>query len=1733
MGNWQGVIGGQGVGLDGALGVGQAPVATRPGGAAVPASPPATVCRAAAAGGGGGLGRGSGAGGARRTSAGRRGAGRASGGRGARQRRARKPPRCWRRRRGRRQPGAAAAAAPRGTRGPQRRGLAARTASAQSASASGGPGGAPITSGAGGAGGGRGARGAGASTSARGVIDAGAAGERQGSRSGQALAASAFVQAKGWLESLQAVAEGEAVEKLQQSVSLFGKAVGTICDQINKKTGQRRGEVNRQKQVADQRVTKLEKQMAEFLEVSHCIRQRRCERGDVIASLQVPTQARDSPGQVGSASGAMARSQRGGSSGRRSRAYWMRSCRCWNWDWRFACLSCGHAAPPWAAEAPRGKAKPEVDKDGWVDQPRGRQAQQQARSAASRTASTKSQTSASAASGAPSNGGATAIERLRATVERLETLQAGPPDGVDCCFTDVVANQLEAKRAELAIAQKEAAEQKASAMPRSALLRKEANAIGKEEKRLRAARQALEQKQAARDLAEVQLQKAQDELAALDGEVEEASKALQVLGEAAREEAEKRRRQRAAEWAGASHVPGLLTQLDKLPEAWGSSNFEVAWAAMRSQVEAARAQLAAAAERGQAERHGSARGEWPQVSQACKRELVAEAADLADGGVRPIVNSPPPMRIWGSPRQPTSALWEAERDHRLLGGKMARKCYKAGWRRSARAAVAACVRERRCASASLCLDITRLYENQRHASLWQWGVEHGFDLRARRGMHVLYQAGAGERRAGISSVRPCKPGTSSWAPPLRGVKCMRTVCGALEPCAVSAGCPRSWHPRGPQGAPPPSAPWRGRSPHQAAKDSEGLTAWRLATFAGPVAEEVNIDGSSIVTCLRSGRSCATAPSRATVHLWGRILEYLEPGTFEDEKVPAHGSRQAVPDGPLAEAHRRALEHADRLAKVGAQMQAVDRQTGGEHHTRAETVLELRRWILRAAIFWHIGTKDCEGLPPAAERRQVRFAAAEAPQAAEEAASAEPRARRPRLGSARSAGSSSAALSASASAFSILGRALSYACTGEGDAGPELLACTKCDTYVTLGGRAERCPGDKADQWGQDPSQPLAARPEMAQERHLVWRASQRSAAADPSAAASTAGSAPAAAAAPVEVGAAASLPLRRPAAARAGLRGAFVVAKKGRRRMHAVAVRRDRDKALCSSSAAAFLFTMGALIREGAAPAAAEQENVGTAELWLAFGAAWARHGGDVLLACQHVLVRLYPHDSEVCARASPREMSGRAAVSQLSPPAAPLAQSGSAQPAESRTAPPLAAFRREPPGRRCGRRPLLAAAAPGAPGRRDHPQPLAAPLAVATLGNDVRAAAAVGSFRWEKQCVRSSPSPTSARSSPPPLRSSAAASPSGGIQTAHARASRTRARTGWPRCPQGSSGPTARCSAGTTGGVSTGTASARWCRCPLPRTDSTDRICSMTRTRASSFPTQVAAGLLWVWLDSSPEAWVESAAAQAPMAEALRSAGWSFQLERRSHESLIEECLRAPAPGPEGRVAAGAAWAAGEAEVSERGVAYSQRLGHGDGRCIRQFTPPCCVSLRRDLPGSGAPLEAAFYLVPVGPEETRVIFSFPDFGPPPPAADAQDPLADLLYAAQRARGEGLWRFGARDDGDWEARAAVNRWLDGAGRPFDAAATAGTEVPLGPSPAGPEGAERWRQHCGHCPRCQRALQLAESLRAGCASASAAALLVAAVLGLAGSAGPGALVLAAAAALEAVAQGAVGLQERCP
>ncbi|CAK0850315.1 unnamed protein product [Prorocentrum cordatum] len=141
------------------------------------------------------------------------------------------------------------------------------------------------------------------------------------------------------------------------------------------------------------------------------------------------------------------------------------------------------------------------------------------------------------------------------------------------------------------------------------------------------------------------------------------------------------------------------------------------------------------------------------AQEALPKPLGARAAVLvflpeSEGGVRPIVNSPLPMRIWGSPRQPIGALWEAEHDHRFFKGKVDREYEKAGWLHNACAALA---RVRGCASASLFLDITKLYASPRHDFLRQCGVEHGFDLRVLRGLHVLYPRPRILRFAGMAT----------------------------------------------------------------------------------------------------------------------------------------------------------------------------------------------------------------------------------------------------------------------------------------------------------------------------------------------------------------------------------------------------------------------------------------------------------------------------------------------------------------------------------------------------------------------------------------------------------------------------------------------------------------------------------------------------------------------------------------------------------------------------------------------------------------------------------------------------------------------------------------------------------------------------------------------------------------------------------------------------------------------
>ncbi|CAK0854049.1 unnamed protein product [Prorocentrum cordatum] len=694
---------------------------------------------------------------------------------------------------------------------------------------------------------------------------------------------------------------------------------------------------------------------------------------------------------------AMARSPCSGGSGRRCKSYWMCSCGEWNWDWRTSCLGCGHAAPPWATGAARG--------------------------AASRAASTKSQTSASAASGTPSGGGAAAIERLQAAVEQLEALQAEPPDGVDSCFTDIVVSQLEAKRAELV----------------------KANAISKGEKRLRAARQELEQKQEARDLVEAQLHQAQEKLTELDGELEEASLALQALEEAAREEAEAMRRQRAAERTGASQVPGLLMQLEKLPEAWSTSNFEVAWAAIRAQMEAVRAQLEGAplaskrtpwaescpmeeisshvggladgggvwqpqpaAERGQAERCGKALGEWPTLAQACKRELAAEAADLAPLAAHP-----------------------------------AGKVVESGW-----------------------------------AGL--------------RGMGALVPPWGQERAAGPSGVR------------------ILLSTGENVVGGVGFGASEWIEPVGRAGAPePPEAMARSAGPQLPTVQPLRARAQRR--------EEAAARGGVAATGVSHASAVRDVVQAQWIGNW-----HLESERYTVMDLGGTSNPMFLEPRPWP----------------GVEGNATQRRARGGGDGELDSEQYVNGWAASIGGF----------LPAEGNNLVTSAAASEA------------------LQDSRSTGSSAAALSATAVAFSVLGHVLSYACVGEGEDTQEIAACTKCGAHKVLGGHAGgrsrlkmQCPGpsnltnksrDQRSLWerglhpgGRPREDRQRARaegipalrsqgpvPGHAQERYLEWIGMEAEPTGGASTAASRSGSGPTAPEAGryVVEPAAASLPQQRP-----------------------------------------------------------------------------------------------------------------------------------------------------------------------------------------------------------------------------------------------------------------------------------------------------------------------------------------------------------------------------------------------------------------------------------------------------------------------------------------------------------------------------------------------------------------------------------------------------------------------------
>ena len=69
------------------------------------------------------------------------------------------------------------------------------------------------------------------------------------------------------------------------------------------------------------------------------------------------------------------------------------------------------------------------------------------------------------------------------------------------------------------------------------------------------------------------------------------------------------------------------------------------------------------------------------------------------------------------------------------------------------------------------------------------------------------------------------------------------------------------------------------------------------------------------------------------------------------------------------------------------------------------------------------------------------------------------------------------------------------------------------------------------------------------------------------------------------------------------------------------------------------------------------------------------------------------------------------------------------------------------------------------------------------------------------------------------------------------------------------------------------------------------DPACKSKGARARAFPTQVAQGMLWVWPESGPHAWLDSAMQSPALVPELDDPSWPGSKGYASSQKLLPDC--------------------------------------------------------------------------------------------------------------------------------------------------------------------------------------------------------------------------------------------------
>eukprot|EP00798_Chlamydomonas_sp_ICE-L_P018382 gene18380-24852_t len=196
---------------------------------------------------------------------------------------------------------------------------------------------------------------------------------------------------------------------------------------------------------------------------------------------------------------------------------------------------------------------------------------------------------------------------------------------------------------------------------------------------------------------------------------------------------------------------------------------------------------------------------------------------------------------------------------------------------------------------------------------------------------------------------------------------------------------------------------------------------------------------------------------------------------------------------------------------------------------------------------------------------------------------------------------------------------------------------------------------------------------------------------------------------------------------------------------------------------------------------------------------------------------------------------------------------------------------------------------------------------------------------------------------------------------------------------------------------------------------DCSKALCS-TRSCALTYPSKVVDGLLFAFLDTSPEGIAHSQASEPLIPEEVISNGgfwFMFQnyndaihmLEQTldpTHGNFLHHRMTATL-GIDNHVVMDSS-PIGEVSL-RKGFVWEHRgysKTNKDMKAERIFSPPCTTIAKYEFPGGGPGLAAAIYVIPVVPGTCRTIFKFVSV--PKPAAAASDAGKEGSDAAKDQR---------------------------------------------------------------------------------------------------------------------------------